>query len=83
MMCGRKTGLKPIAHSTKCLVDLVPVSSNVLSCYIGTEHVKPIPITIQNETRFAALRSSTKFACSEEEAEFQRHVETRQSMGAV
>ena len=69
---------QPISHCSDCISRLVGVCSNVLPCNIRTEISISVTFAIEHQTLFLPVAFRPVPFRSEEEAQFERHVESRQ-----
>lgn len=76
---GTSVGTEPVTHGTDRISGLVVMSTNVLTCDVGTKISIAISLPIEHQATFLSVFRRSVALCAEEEAKFQRHIETRQT----
>jgi hypothetical protein len=75
--------LEPIANRRERQRDVIGMLANVLSGDVGAEHVIAVAIPVQNEANLPTVLSRPVPSRSQEEPEFQRHVEPGEAVPGV
>ncbi len=69
--------VEPVPDDSYQITGLAVVSFNILTCYVGDELLVPVSLPIHDQAGFCLLYGNTKPLRAQENAEFERHIESR------
>jgi hypothetical protein len=72
-----------MTHSADAPRHVIAMRTHILPGDIGTENLKAVSVTVEDQATFSALGSISETPRSKKESELERHVEPRQAMHCI